>query len=370
VVFATGNRDYYEVLGVERNASDEEIKKAYWDLARKWHPDVNPNDSSAEAKFKEINEAYQVLSDPQKRARYDRYGHEDGVAGGAWSQDFGGFDPFGSIFDAFFGASTFTHAAYRDPHGPLRGRDLTATVEITLEEAFAGVDKEIDIDRLVVCERCGGEGIEPGTSWMTCPECAGCGQTRSEQETPFGTFTQVITCHRCRGVGTVIESPCVQCRGEGRISKAIRLEVAIPIGASNDSRIRVKGAGDAGLRGGPSGDLYVHLSVRSHPFFKRAGNDLVVEIPVCFSQLVLGGQIAVPTIDGPELVITIPAGTCVGQALRVQGYGMPKISLAADEVERGDMFVVVDIIIPTTLTDWERELLEEFATCQGYDVAD
>ena len=360
-MFATGNRDYYEVLGVERNASDEEIKKAYWDLARKWHPDVNPNDSSAEAKFKEINEAYQVLSDPQKRARYDRYGREDGVAGGGWSQDFGGFDPFGSIFDAFFGDSPFTRAAYPESRGPVRGHDLKATVEITLEEAATGVNKEISVDRMTMCERCGGEGMEPGTSRTTCPECAGRGQVHSMSRTAFGTFTRVTTCPKCRGEGTIVDFPCNDCGGAGCVKKTGRIEVDIPAGVDSGSRVRIRGEGDAGLRGGPPGDLYVYIKVKPHSVFKRDGNDLRIEVPVSFPQLALGGEIVVPTIDGSKMTINIPRGTQTGKEFRQRGKGMPILRGFA----RGDMIVTVRVVTPQKLSDREEELLRELAQIQG-----
>jgi len=359
-VFATGKRDYYEVLGVERNASESDIKKAFWDLARKWHPDVNPDDPSAEAKFKEINEAYQILSDPETRSRYDMYGHEGGVAGGGWNADFGGFDPFGSIFDAFFGDSPFTRGAASSA-GPVRGHDLKASVRITLEEASTGVKKEITVERMEMCERCGGEGTEPGTARTTCPECAGRGQVHSVSRTAFGTFTRVTTCPKCRGEGTIVDFPCNDCGGAGCVKKTERIEVNVPAGVDSGSRVRIRGAGDAGLRGGLAGDLYVYIKVKPHSVFKRDGNDLRIEVPVSFPQLALGGEIVVPTIDGSKMTINIPRGTQTGEEFRQRGKGMPILRGFA----RGDMIVTVRVVTPQKLSEREEELLRELAQIQG-----
>jgi len=364
-VFATGKRDYYEVLGVERNASESDIKKAFWDLARKWHPDVNPDDPSAEAKFKEINEAYQILSDPETRSRYDMYGHEGGVAGGGWNADFGGFDPFGSIFDAFFGDSPFTRGAASSA-GPVRGHDLKASVRITLEEASTGVKKEITVERMEMCERCGGEGTEPGTARTTCPECAGRGQVHSVSRTVFGSFTTVTTCPKCRGEGTIVDFPCNDCGGGGRVRKRGRIEVDLPAGVETGSRVRIRGEGDAGLRGGLPGDLYVYIEVEPHSVFKRDGIDLRVEVPVSFTQLALGAQITVPTIDGSEIKVSIPSGTQTGEAFRQRGKGMPALRGLA----RGDMIVTVRVVTPKKLSKEEKALLEQLAEIQGDGVAD
>lgn len=363
MVFAIHNNNYYELLGVERDASENEIKKAFWDLARKWHPDVNPDDPSAETRFKEINEAYQVLSDPETRSNYDMYGHEGGVAGG-WAPDLGGFDSFGSIFDAFFGGQPSGRKT-KKPTEPVKGPDANVAIHMTLEEAAIGITKELVFERMEVCATCGGEGMQPGTGCTTCLECMGTGQIHSANETPFGSFVRVATCLRCRGTGTVMESPCKECMGNGQIAEETHLEVAIPPGVSSASKMRIRGKGHAGLHGGEPGDLYVYIDVELHPLFQRAGKDLQVKVPVHYVRLALGGKIVVPTIDGPEITVDIPRGTQVGQAFRVQGYGMPVVSLEGVDPKRGDLFVTIGIIVPQVLSDEEQELLERLAEIQG-----
>ena len=358
-VLATATRDYYEVLGVERNASEADIKKAYWDLARKYHPDVNPDDSSAESKFKEINEAYQVLSDEEKRARYDRFGPEDGAGvGGGWSPDFGGFDPFSSIFDAFFGESPFGRSARS---GPARGHDLKQSIGLTLEEAVAGVSKTVRVDRMGMCKACGGEGTQPGTSRATCPECGGRGQVQSVSSTPFGMFTRVTTCPRCNGEGRVIENPCDECRGAGRVHETVRLEVEVPAGVDTGARIRVRGEGDAGTLGGPPGDLWVYVTVLPHSRFQRDGNDLRIEVPISFSQAALGDELTIQAIDGADAKVKVPAGAQSGAEYRVRGRGVP----ALRGFGKGDMVVKVTVVTPTRLSARERELFQELTELQS-----
>jgi len=360
-VLATATRDYYDVLGVERNASEADIKKAYWDLARKYHPDVNTDDPSAETKFKEINQAYQVLSDEEKRAIYDRFGDENGVgagAGGGWSSNSGGFDPFGSIFDAFFGENPFGGRAARP--GPARGHDLKQSVEMTLEEAVSGVTKTVRVERMGMCKSCGGEGARPGTSRATCPECGGRGQVQSVNSTPFGMFTRITTCPRCNGEGTVIESPCDECRGAGRVREAVRLEVEVPAGVDTGARIRVRGEGDAGTHGGPPGDLWVYITVLPHSRFERDGNDLRIEVPISFPQAALGDELTIQAIDGAEVKVKVPAGAQSGAEYRVRGRGVPLLR----GFGRGDMVVRIAVLTPTRLSARERELLEELAGLQ------
>ncbi len=356
---ATATRDYYDVLGVERNASEAEIKKAYWDLARKYHPDVNDGDPSAEAKFKEINQAYQVLSDEEKRARYDRFGDENGAGvGGGWSSGSGGFDPFGSIFDAFFGDSPFGRAARP---GPTRGHDLKQSVEMTLEEAVSGVTKTVRVERMGMCRSCGGEGARPGTSRATCSECGGRGQVQSVNSTPFGMFTRITTCPRCNGEGTVIESPCDECRGAGRVRESVRLEVEIPAGVDTGARIRVRGEGDAGTLGGPAGDLWVYVTVLPHSRFARDGNDLRTDVPISFPQAALGDELTIQAIDGADVKVRVPAGVQSGAEHRVRGRGVPLLR----GFGQGDMVVRFTVVTPTRLSARERELLQELADLQS-----
>ncbi|MDI9447159.1 MAG: molecular chaperone DnaJ, partial [Bacillota bacterium] len=278
-------RDYYEVLGVSRNATSDEIKKAYRKLARKYHPDANPGDKDAEAKFKEISEAYVVLSDPEKRAGYDRFGHA-----GADGQGFGGFEGFGDfgglgdIFEMFFGGGGRT----RRRTGPERGQDIRTDMEISLEEAAFGLEREVKVPRVETCGTCGGSGAAAGSKPKTCLACAGTGQVQFTQSTPFGRIVQSRTCDRCRGTGQVIEKPCPTCRGAGSVRKTRSIKVKVPPGVDNGSRLRLAGEGEAGTRGGPPGDLYVYIHVKQHKLFRREGDDLICEIPLSFVQAALG----------------------------------------------------------------------------------
>ncbi|HMP39805.1 MAG TPA: J domain-containing protein, partial [Roseiflexaceae bacterium] len=284
----TTKRDYYDVLGVQRTASQDEVKKAFRRLARQYHPDVN-REPEAETKFKEINEAYEVLSDPDKRAMYDRFGHS-GPAGGPGYDPFGGGDPFGSIFEAFFGGQT-----RGTQRGPQRGADLRYVLPITFEEAIFGVEKEIEFRRLETCGECHGSGAEPGSDPVRCPKCGGLGEIR--QRAPIFNMVTVTTCDQCRGEGTVIAIPCRECRGEGRVRLARKLTVKIPPGVDGASQIRITGEGEAGPRGGPHGNLYVALDVQPHPYFVREGNDILVELQLNVAQAALGAEIEVPTVD-------------------------------------------------------------------------
>jgi len=354
-------RDYYETLGVGRGAGLDEIKKAYKRLARKHHPDVNPGDHEAEARFKEINEAYQILSDEEKRDRYNRYGHE-GVSEN-FPGDFSGFGVdlggIGDIFDMFFGGRT------QRPGRPSaeRGNDLRYDIEMTLEEAAHGVERVIQVSRMEVCETCKGSGASPGTFHENCGLCGGSGQVRQQQQSFFGTQVRITTCPRCHGEGRVITSPCAQCSGQGRLRKTLERAVNIPAGVDTGMRIRLGGEGDAGLRGGPSGDLYLITHVRRHSIFERRGNDLWCEIPVGFPTAALGGSVEVPTIDESEMLALSP-GTQSGEVYALRGKGMPDPSGRG----RGDLNVVVKVVTPTKLNAEQKELLRRFAETSGEEI--
>lgn len=347
-------RDYYEVLGVERGATEEEIKKAYRSLARKYHPDVNKN-PEAEEKFKEINEAYRVLGDSELRGRYDQFGHSgfegsNGQPGGFGGFDFGDLGGFDDLFDMFFGGATGPTRR----RGPQRGADLRYDLRLDFMEAVFGVEKELDITRMEVCPHCHGDGAEPGSTVKTCPDCQGTGQVRTVQRTPFGQFVNARTCSRCRGAGKWAEETCQECGGQGRVNRRRRLKVKIPAGIDEGQRVRVAGEGEGGLNGGPPGDLYIFISVKPHELFRRRGNDVYCEIPISFVQAALGAEIQVPTIDG-QAKLRIPEGTQTGTSFRLRSMGVPH------RFGRGDQHVKVKVVTPIKLTARQRELLEEFA---------
>ena len=358
--------DYYEVLGVARDADEGAIKRAYRQLARKYHPDVADDKVAAENHFKEINEAYEVLSDATKRANYDRFGHA-GVNGAGGMGD--GFSPFGSegfgdIFDMFFGAARAgAGGATQRRNGPARGSDLRYDVEISLEEAYHGTARDISFRHLANCQTCRGSGAEPGTLVVPCDRCGGSGMQRQVRQTPLGQFVTQTTCSRCNGDGQVVQTPCSTCRGRGRVEQERALQVKIPAGVDDGSRIKITGSGEAGLRGGPDGDLYVYLAIAPHALFKRDGLDVLLDYPVSFPQAALGGEIEVPSLDG-ELPLTLNAGTQSGSTYRVRGRGMPSVRGTA----RGDQLVTVHVVVPTKLSKRERELLEEYAQAGGDQV--
>ena len=342
-------RDYYEILEISRTATDQEIKSSYRKLALKYHPDRNPGDKSAEEKFKEAAEAYAILSDGDKRARYDRFGHA-GVGGGAQGFDpsqFTGFeDIFGGLGDIFgFGGG-------RQRTGPQRGADLRYDLEIPFEQSAKGVETHIQIPRHETCGTCKGNGAAPGTSPATCPQCRGTGQLRYQQ----GFFTVARTCGQCRGAGKVITKPCVDCRGNGTIEQTRKLTVKIPAGIATGQRLRLANEGEAGTRGGPPGDLYVVIFVREHEFFQRDGNNLHCTVPLAFTTLALGSDIKVPGIDGEETV-KIPESTQTGTTFRLRGKGMPDVSGRG----RGDLLVTVQAITPKKLSKEQKKLLEQLA---------
>ena len=342
-------RDYYQVLGVPKNADDPQIKSAYRKLALQYHPDRNQGNKDAEEKFKEAAEAYAILSDSEKRARYDRFGHA-----GVSSQAGAGFDPstfagfediFGGIFGDFFGGGGRRG-------GPERGSDLRYDLEITFEESAKGVETTIQIPRLETCETCHGSGAAPGSSPTTCPQCQGRGQQRFQQ----GFFTVARTCGRCHGTGRIITKPCQTCGGEGRKTQERKLTVKVPPGIADGQRLRISGEGEGGVAGGPPGDLYVFIEVAQHEFFRREGNNLSCEIPVNFTTLALGGQVQVPTLDGDE-PFKVPEGSQSGSVFRLRGKGMPDVSGRG----RGDLFFTVQAVTPKKLTKEQRTLLEQLS---------
>ncbi len=355
-------KDFYDVLGVNRNAGVEDIKRAYRALARKHHPDVAENKAEAEHRFKEINEAYEVLSDPQKRAQYDRYGTVGNGASSAGFGDFGGFggSGFGDIFDIFFGDRMGAQQAQTRRAGPARGSDLRYDLEITLEEAFTGTTREIQFNHLAQCETCVGSGAAPGTLVVPCDRCSGTGVMRMVRQTPLGQFVTQSTCSKCNGDGQVVQTPCPTCHGRGRREVERKLTVKVPAGVDDGSRIRITGNGEAGIHGGPAGDLYVYLNVANHALFRREGTDTFVDVPITFPQAVLGAQISVPSLEG-ELPLSVHAGTQPGTTFRMRGRGMP----AVRGTSRGDHVVTVHLMVPTKVNKRQRELLEEYAESVG-----
>jgi molecular chaperone DnaJ len=351
-------RDLYEVLGVDRAANADDIKRAYRKLARQHHPDVSQDKSEAEHRFKQINEAYEVLSDPSKRAHYDRFGTIGNGSAGPGFSDFGfgqgfGGTGFGDIFDMFFGERGAQQTMRRN--GPVRGEDLRHDLEISLEEAFTGVTREIEFVHLAACETCHGSGAAPGTLISACDRCAGTGVMRMVRQTPLGQFVTQSACNKCGGDGQFIEHPCADCNGRGRREVSRTLSVKVPAGVDDGSRIRINGAGAAGTNGGTAGDLYVYIRIKPHAFFARSGLDTHVDVPISFSRAALGGSIAVPSLEG-ELELSIPPGTQTGTDFRMRGHGMPTVR----GTQRGDHIVTVHVEIPTKLTHRQRELLEEF----------
>ncbi len=364
-------RDFYEVLGVSRTADEAEIKRAFRQLARKYHPDANPEDPTAADRFKEINLAYSVLSDPEKRARYDQLGHGAFTAAETGSGGPGGGDPAGFGFggldfedlfesvlgDAFFGGRGRRRA------GPVRGSDLRVSVQVSFEEAAFGCKREITVPRVEACGTCGGSGAASGSRPKPCSACGGAGQVRVGRATPFGQFVSVQPCANCGGKGTVIDKPCGDCQGQGRIRRRRTLSVDIPAGVEDGSRLRLAGAGEAGDRNGPSGDLYIDVSVNPHPVFRRDGRDVVSDVAVGLAQAALGAELEIETLDGKQ-VLRIPEGTQPGDVLRLRGKGI----VAVHGRERGDHRVVVRLEVPRTLSAAERDALRHYAEARGESV--
>lgn len=352
-------KDYYEILGVDKDATEEDLKRAYRQAAKKYHPDLNPDDSEAEEKFKEVNEAYEVLSDPQKRAAYDRFGHA-----GANGQGFGGFDfddfggfgdgGLGDIFDMFFGGSTTGRTGGRR-RGPVRGADLRYDLEITFEEAAFGAQKEIQVVRMEDCPDCKGTGGKDGAEPVTCTECNGTGEISYTQTTAFGRFVNVRACDTCGGEGTVISDPCGRCRGRGKIRNRRTISVKIPAGINHGQAITLRGEGDIGERGGSPGDLYVYISVKPHKLFKREGYDIYCEVPITFVQASLGAEIDIPTLEGTTK-FTIPEGTQTGKVFTLKNKGIAHLRGSG----RGNQYVKVKVIIPRRLNEKQKDLLRQF----------
>lgn len=356
-------RDYYEALGLNKGASMEEIKRAFRKKAHEYHPDKNNGDKAAEEKFKEINEAYEILSDPQKKERYDRFGHAgvDPSAGGyGGGAGFGGFeDIFSDIFDMFGGGFSST----RRRNGPSKGSDIQQRVSITFEEAAFGTEKEVFIHRYEKCEECNGTGAEKDTSKTTCPTCNGTGEVRTQQRTPFGSFVNVRPCERCGGKGTIIENPCKKCQGSGKTREKVTLKVKIPAGVDNESVISLRGEGEPGANGGPNGDLYVIISVLPHKVFKRDGSDLIIEIPITFPQAALGDDLVIPTLE-EKISYKLPAGTQSGTVFRIKGKGIKHINTS----RTGDLYVKVIVEIPKKLNNEQKKLLQKLSASFGSEV--
>ena len=350
-------RDYYEVLGVGRSASQDEIKKAYRGLARQYHPDVNKS-SNAETKFKEINEAHEVLSDQEKRATYDRFGHS-GVQG-RWGDfsDFG-FGGFADIFGDLFGFGPRT----RSRRAPRRGTDLRYDLTISFEEAVFGCEKELEIPRYETCSRCHGSGAEPGTSPIRCPQCNGAGEVRRTQQSILGSFINVSTCPRCQGDGEIVNTPCSECRGQKRVRVTRAISVKLPAGVDNGTQIRLAGEGEPGVWGGPTGNLYVVLSVKPHRYFRRQDNNIIMELAINVAQAALGDEVMVPTIEG-EYKLAIPAGIQTGKVFRLRGKGVTHLRRNG----RGDQLVIVQVAIPTDLSDKQKQLFKDLGKTLGKEV--
>lgn len=358
---AEEKRDYYEVLGLSKGASDDEIKKAFKTMARKYHPDLHPGDTEAEEKFKEINEAYGVLSDPEKKSRYDQFGHagvDPNYGGGAGygGGGFGGFGDLNDIFDNIFGGfGGGTRRSQQNPNAPRRGGDTKVRLTLEFLEACKGVEKTITLQHLEKCSQCSGTGADSGSTKTTCTVCGGSGQRIERRQSLFGTMETMVTCNACGGKGEMIKNPCSKCKGAGRSRTTSSFEIKIPAGIDDGQTMRLTGKGDAGLNGGPSGDAYLTIQVKDHPLFQRDGCDIYCEVPITYAQAALGAEITVPTIDG-NVAYTIAEGTQSGTKFRLRGKGVKVLN----REQRGDQYVTVAVEVPKKLSKKQRELLKEF----------
>ncbi len=362
-------RDYYEVLGVDKNASEDEIKKAYRKKAKQYHPDLNPDNPEAEAKFKEANEAYEVLSDAQKKARYDQFGHAGvdpnyGAGGAGGAGGFGGMDfDLGDLFGSFFGG--FGGGRQQNPNAPRRGEDLEDRVTISFEEAAKGCKRTVEVTRIEACSECGGTGAAKGTAPKTCPECGGRGQVQTQQRTPFGMISTSKACQKCGGRGKIVETPCTKCRGGGRVRRRVSIEVNIPAGIDDRQVLNVPGEGHRGVNGGPAGDLHVVIFVRPHPFFERDGYDVWYNVNVNFAQAALGDTLQIPTLDG-KVRWDLPAGTQPDEVFRLAGKGIQKLHSR----DKGNQFLRVVVDVPKKLNDRQRELIRQLSQELGTPISD
>ena len=359
---AEQKRDYYEVLGINKGASEDEIKKAYRRMAKQYHPDLHPGDKEAEAHFKEVGEAYEVLSDAQKKARYDQYGHAGvdpnfGAGGGGWGGGFDGMDiDLGDIFSSFFGGG----GRRANPNAPRQGGDVSASTVISFEEAARGCRKQVDVRVVKPCHDCGGSGAAKGTSATTCPVCHGSGQEARQQRTPFGVIQTQTVCSRCNGKGRIIETPCRTCGGGGQVRVSETVGINIPAGIDDGQVLTVRGKGNAGVNGGPAGDLQVQVSVRPHPIFERRGYDMFCELPLTFAQMALGAEVQIPTLDGKQ-PYTIKEGTQPGDTIRLKCKGIPYVNGRG----KGDLIVRVTVEIPKNLNGKQKDLLRQFEESMG-----
>ncbi|MCM1335245.1 MAG: molecular chaperone DnaJ [Bacteroides sp.] len=364
-------RDYYEVLGISKSATDDEIKKAYRKMAKMYHPDLHPDDPAAAEKFKEVNEANDVLSDPQKRQRYDQFGHagvDPSYGAGQGAGGFGGFGGFstgdgidlGDIFDSFFGMGGGSRSTTQNPNAPRKGADIAISLDISFMEACKGVQHEVELNRAEVCDSCNGSGAKAGTTAKTCPDCHGSGTVRFQQRTILGSVTSTRPCTKCGGKGKIIETPCPTCHASGRVQKKSKITVSVPAGIDDGMTLRVANAGHVGQNGGPRGDLKVRISVRKDPLFERRENDIWTEIPITYAQAVLGADVTVPTIDG-NVSYHIPEGTQPDTVFRLRGKGVKRLQREG----RGDQLVKVVLEVPKNLTKKQKELLTEFSEMLG-----